>query len=107
MERDSDKARLEDLDRRLRALRSGPAAEPQRKAGHSASAGAGTGARLVTELLAGVLGGLLIGWFIDRLAGTSPWALIAGLILGTAGAFNTVLREARRPVAGGDGTRED
>jgi len=107
VERDPDKARLEDLDRRIRALGPAVPASRAKRERVSASEGAGTGTRVVTELLAGVLGGLLLGWFIDRQAGTGPWALLVCLGLGIAGAFNNVLKEARKPVGGAQTTRED
>ena len=47
--------------------------------------------RLATELVAGVIVGGFIGWWIDKLAGTSPFGLIACFALGfTAGMFNVV-----------------
>jgi ATP synthase protein I len=53
--------------------------------------------RVVTELLAGVLGGLIVGWFLDRWLGTSPWLLITLLVLGVAAAFRNVWKLASRP----------
>lgn len=88
-------ARLDDLDRRLKAFdREGSKGGAREREARRAK-GAGAGARLVTELLAGVLGGLLLGWFIDRRAGTAPFALLLCLLLGAAGAFNNVLKESR------------
>lgn len=100
MERDPEKARLADLDRRLAQAGRPAGARPQPIKEKSSAAGAGMGVRIVTELLAGVLGGLLLGWFIDRLAGTSPLALIACLVLGVAAAFLNVWKIAKRPPAG-------
>lgn len=52
--------------------------------------------RLATELVAGVIVGGFIGWWIDRRFGTSPIALIACFALGTAaGAWNVVLAVRR------------
>ena len=43
------------------------------------------------QFAASVLVGLGLGWLADRLAHTSPWFLLAGLVLGiAAGAYNIV-----------------
>jgi ATP synthase protein I len=47
--------------------------------------------RLSSEFVAGVLLGGLIGWLIDHFARTSPWGLIAFLLLGFgAGTLNAM-----------------
>ena len=49
------------------------------------------GLRLSSELVAGVLVGAAIGWFLDRWLGISPWGLIIFLFLGfTAGVLNVI-----------------
>ena len=53
-----------------------------------------TGMRIVTELLAAILGSLLIGWFLDRMLGTSPWFLLVLLFLGMGAAFRNVWKIA-------------
>jgi len=35
-----------------------------------------------------------LGWFLDRVAGTSPWGLIVGLLLGFGAGVLNVLRSA-------------
>ena len=50
--------------------------------------------RLASEFVAGVLVGAVIGWALDRLAGTSPWGLIVFLLLGVAAGTFNVLRAA-------------
>ena len=49
-------------------------------------------ARVLTELIAGPAGGALLGWFLDRLFGTSPWLLLVMLILGVIVAFRNIYR---------------
>jgi ATP synthase protein I len=74
--------------------------------------GLGTALRLSSEFIAGVVVGAVLGWFIDRLAGTSPWGLIVFLLLGFVAGVLNVLRSAglvaewgtRRP--GNDGRDE-
>jgi ATP synthase protein I len=38
--------------------------------------------------------GVGLGWFLDRVAGTSPWGLIVGLLLGFGAGVLNVLRSA-------------
>ncbi len=58
------------------------------------ASGYAKGFRLSSELVAGVVVGAGIGWFIDRWLGISPWGLIVFLLLGfTAGVLN-VMRSA-------------
>jgi ATP synthase protein I len=56
------------------------------------------GNRVLAELIGGIAGGALIGWVIDRLAGTSPWGLLVMLFLGIIVAFRNIIRiSSRRP----------
>ncbi len=58
------------------------------------ASGYAKGFRLSSELVAGVVVGAGIGWFIDRWLGIQPWGLIVFLLLGfTAGVLN-VMRSA-------------
>ncbi|HTK33952.1 MAG TPA: AtpZ/AtpI family protein [Caulobacteraceae bacterium] len=58
--------------------------------------GSGAGYRLIAELVGGVLGGLGLGWLVDRLVGTSPWGLIVGVLLGTGVSVFAIARSAGR-----------
>jgi ATP synthase protein I len=49
-----------------------------------------------TVLVANIVGGLLAGYMLDRWLGTSPWLFIAGVGLGTLGAFVTLYRIVAR-----------
>ena len=56
------------------------------------------GLRLSTELVAGVLVGAVLGWFLDRALGISPWGLIVFVLLGfTAGVLNLMRAAGIRP----------
>lgn len=103
MTTDPDKARLEALDRRLAQANAARETTAPARPG-AGSARAGMGARLVTELLAGVLGGLLLGWAVDRWAGISPFGLLVGLTLGVVAAGRNVWKLSRRS---GGATGED
>src|SRR5690349_2210267 len=54
------------------------------------------GNRVLAELLGGLIGGSLIGWVIDRFAGTSPWGLLVMLFIGIAVAFRNIFRMSNR-----------
>src|SRR5579872_1955120 len=47
---------------------------------HSAMA---QGYRFVGEVVGGVLGGVGLGWLLDRFAHTQPWGVIGGLLIGS------------------------
>jgi ATP synthase protein I len=95
-ERLDEDARLKSLDSRLKAAE---AEEAHRtgKGGGAAQADYRMGNRVLAELLGGMIGGALIGWVIDRFAGTSPWALLVLLFLGIVVAFRNIYRIAQRP----------
>ncbi|VVT16994.1 ATP synthase protein I [Sphingomonas sp. EC-HK361] len=90
-----DDARLTSLDARLRA------AERQ-EADRTGSGKAVTddgyrlGNRVLAELLGGMIGGALIGWVIDLVAGTKPWGLLVMLALGIVVAFRNIIRISNR-----------
>ena len=48
-------------------------------AGHAAASQAW---RILADLFGGVFVGLAIGFVVDRFAGTAPWGLIVGVLLG-------------------------
>ena len=81
------------LDDRLDALAVSTRREPKE---FGSEGGAGTGYRLIGELIGGVLAGLGLGWLLDRVAGTAPFGLIGGLLLGTGAAIFVVVRSATR-----------
>lgn len=59
-----------------------------------------TGFRVMSEFVAAVAVGGLIGWQCDKWFGTSPILLILFLMLGTAAGFWTVYRIATKPTQG-------
>ena len=55
------------------------------------TSGLARGFRLSTELVAGVFVGAVLGWFLDRALGISPWGLIVFVLLGfVAGVLNVI-----------------
>ena len=57
------------------------------------------GSQLVAGLIGGPLVGLGFGWGFDFLAGTAPWGLIVGLLIGFAASVFLALRTAQRMTA--------
>ena len=88
--------RLQSLDQRLRAAQQTEAGRNKASSVES-DAGYRMGNRVLAELLGGMVGGALIGWVIDRLAGTSPWGLLVMLFLGIIVAFRNIIRISQRP----------
>ena len=82
---------LKRFDTRYDALAASQRREPKAPGMES---GAGAGYRLIGELVGGVLTGLGLGWVLDRFAGTAPWGLIAGMLIGTGAAIFMVVRSA-------------
>lgn len=85
------------LDRRLSELRSRLDAEQERQQAkvptrRSDAAGMGQALKLGSEFVAGVIVGVVIGYSIDQLLGSSPWGLIVFLLLGFAAGTLNVLR---------------
>lgn len=70
---------LQGLDARLDAAE---AAHKRQVSGESHLAMA-RGYRFLGEVVGGVLGGVGLGWLVDRFAGTSPWGMVGGLLIGT------------------------
>ncbi len=100
---EDDAARLKALSDQLEAARARIAPPPRPDAGASY----GQGMRVVTELLAGVVGGALIGWLLDQWFGTAPVLMLVMLALGVAGAFWSMLKNAGRTAKTADATKEE
>ena len=86
---------LDDLDRRLLAARTREQQSGSRqKPGAASMSGLGLGMRLATELVAGAAVGTGIGWGVDHLFGTSPWATLVfsgmGWVAGIMNAYRAV-----------------
>lgn len=44
------------------------------------------------SLFASVVSGLIAGWLLDRWLKTSPWLLVAGIVVGAAAGFYELIR---------------
>jgi ATP synthase protein I len=94
---DTFKSRLRELDARLRSVRrkhAGPV-EAERR-----STALGLAFRLVVELVAGLVVGGAIGWFLDKWLGTLPILFLLFFALGAAAGILNVIRTARQMQAG-------
>jgi ATP synthase protein I len=47
-------------------------------------------------LIGGVLAGLGLGWAIDGFAGTKPWGMVGGLLIGMGFSIYLVVRKATK-----------
>lgn len=88
-------ARIDSLDARLKAAREREDGR-NRPQVQGADANYRLGSKVLAELLGGLVGGGLIGWVIDRFAGTSPWGLLVMLFLGIIVAFRNIIRISNR-----------
>ncbi|WP_298125441.1 AtpZ/AtpI family protein [Brevundimonas sp.] len=67
---------------------------------HGAAAAASSQAwRILAELFGGVFVGVAIGFVADRFLGTTPWGMIAGVLLGFAVSVWMARRTANRLMA--------
>lgn len=93
-DRDAFRARASEIGRRLEDVEKRKAPEPGRD---ERGAALGQAFRIAIEMVAGVLVGTFVGWYLDRALGTSgPWFLIGCIILGFAGGMWNVIRTAQR-----------
>ncbi len=57
--------------------------------------------RFSADFVSGVIAGAMIGWLVDRFAGTRPWGLIVFLLLGFATGIYNLVKSAQRAQRGG------
>ena len=81
------------LDQDIEAFEAG-----RRKSRSTAAAGlaGGDGYRVLGQLLSGLLGGIGLGWLLDKVAHTTPWGLVGGLLIGTGWSIVSTVRMASR-----------
>lgn len=96
-EKASEDSRLVSLEERLGRAEEAEAKRTAANAGPEADANYRLGNRVLAELLGGMIGGALIGWVIDRFAGTAPWGLLGMLFLGIVVAFRNIIRIGSAP----------
>jgi ATP synthase protein I len=85
-------AKLDELDRRIRAARDAQA--PKRGKQGDKFAAANVAWRMTLELVFAAMIGAAMGWGLDALFGTLPLFLIVFILLGFAAGIRTVMRSA-------------
>jgi ATP synthase protein I len=88
--------RLKDLGGRIAAEKSEQSAAAATPASYQAAQGYSKGYRIMSEFVAGVIVGGLIGYGIDYVAGTLPLFLIIFLLLGFGAGLMSMSRAANR-----------
>ena len=91
----------EEAIKRLTDSASSLEARTAREVSHEAAgqAAAGQAWRIIADLFGGVFVGLALGAILDRFAGTGPWGLIGGVLLGFAVSVWMAWRTAQRLMA--------
>ena len=79
---------LSDLEKRLKEART----RRPRGTNKPASTGIGLAFRIGTELVAGLVVGVAIGWLLDDWLGTKPWLLVLFFFLGAGAGILNVYR---------------
>ena len=87
-------ARLKSLDTRLDKAAADRRETEGPRTRSSDSSAMGQAFRLSAEFVSGVAAGGIVGWLVDRLAGTSPWGLIVCLLLGFCAGMLNLMRAA-------------
>ncbi len=86
-----DRRRVDDLDARLKAAR-GKVEKPQQNGGQRSGMShrqTSVAYRVLVDMIAGLLVGGFLGYWLDRWLGWAPFALVVGLVVGfVAGAYN-------------------
>ena len=83
---------LDSLEDRLKAFEQKRA----RDAAPEQAQAMATGYRLLASLIGGVLAGVGFGWLLDHYAGTGPWGMVGGLLIGSVVSIIAVVRAAGR-----------
>jgi ATP synthase protein I len=105
LERDpeGDRRRLDDIDKRLKAARG--TVEKPRESNVMSQRQTSVAYRVLVDMIAGLLVGGFLGYWLDRWLGWAPYALVTGLVVGFgAGANNAwrAIRQYSKDEAGGD-----
>lgn len=104
---EGDRRRVDELDARLKAVRAAapkPAAEGGQGSGMSHRQTA-VAYRVLVDMIAGLLVGAFLGYWLDRWLGWAPWGLVTLLVLGFVAGANNAWRAIRVYSAGEDRER--
>jgi ATP synthase protein I len=87
---------FDEFDEKLARLRPGKDGQSESEAGGADRLNWGSGLQAGVEIVAGVGGGLVLGWALDRWLDTRPLLLIICFILGAAAGLLNAYRFLRR-----------
>ena len=87
---DGDRRRIDELDARLKAAR-GTVEKPSPGSGMSQRQ-TNVAYRVLVDMIAGLLVGGFLGYWLDRWWGSQPYMLVAMTVLGFAGGMNNAWR---------------
>ncbi|TAJ27542.1 MAG: F0F1 ATP synthase subunit I [Reyranella sp.] len=93
---EADRRRVDELDARLRAAR-GKVEKSRQSNGIGGVSHRQTGVayRVLVDMIAGLLVGGFLGYWLDRWLGWAPFSLVTGLVLGFAAGANNAWRAIR------------
>ena len=91
----SDDERLRALGEKLRAAQQRSGSAPSGDTGDDTPSNMGLGMKYASEFAGSILVATFIGYGLDRFAGTAPWGLLVGLVLGTAAGMYSIVRSAK------------
>src|SRR5262249_24121244 len=91
---------MDDIDARLKKAR-GTVEKPAQSSGMSHRQ-TGVAYRVLVDMIAGLLVGGFVGYWLDRWLGWTPYALVVGLLVGFAAGVNNAWRPSRAYTAGGN-----
>jgi ATP synthase protein I len=86
--------RVEDIDQRLKAARG--TVEKPRQSNAMSQRQTGVAYRVLVDMIAGLLLGGFLGYWLDRWLGWAPYSLVTGLVLGFVGGANNAWRAIRQ-----------
>ena len=112
---DGDRRRIEEIDARLKAARAANPKPSQNEAPSNLMSQRQTGVayRVLVDMIAGLLVGGFLGYWLDRWLGWAPYSLVTGLVVGFVAGANNAWRAIRAyskdaavtGVGGDDGNR--
>jgi ATP synthase protein I len=94
MSKHAQNDKLSEIDARLKHLK-GDQSKRSGSVARAPSSGYGMAFTLVADLVGGLFGGALVGWLVDRWAGSAPLGLITFFILGALAGMWNVYRTVR------------
>ena len=111
-----DNGSLKNLEDRISKVRDDAGLNEPETTNGGANSGFGMAYRVSIEIVVALAVCTAIGWSLDQLFGWTPWAMLAGLVLGAAAGINNAAKTALKMDAAamdeltksrGDKTKED